>query len=100
MALIYYVLRSSEIMMEYFTTMLTDPTAMLGLLASIVVLVSMCFNTRTRKGELFMRSINFVGSILSVIYGIILGPAGFGMILLNGVLVVVNLVYLCKSLKK
>ena len=87
-------------MMEYFTTMLTDPAAMLGLLASIVVLVSMCFNTRTRKGEILMRGINFVGSVLSVIYGIILGPAGFGMILLNGVLVVVNLIYLFKYLKK
>ena len=44
-----------------------------------------------------MRSLNFLGSIMSVIYGIILGPAGFGMILLNGTLVFVNLFYLIKD---
>lgn len=87
-------------MHDYFITLVTDPAALLGLLASIVVLVSMCFNTRTRRGERLMRSLNFVGSILSVIYGIILGPAGFGMIILNGTLTFVNLFYLTKKDKK
>lgn len=87
-------------MSEYFTSLFTDPAALLGLLASIIVLVSMCFNTRTRRGERLMRLLNFVGSILSVIYGIILGPAGFGMIILNGTLTFVNLFYLAKNNKK
>lgn len=87
-------------MSEYFTSLFTDPAALLGLLASIIVLVSMCFNTRTRRGERLMRLLNFVGSILSVIYGIILGPAGFGMIILNGTLTFVNLFYLAKNDKK
>ena len=81
---------------EYFSSLFTDSAALLGLLASLVVLVSMCFNTRNKKGEMLMRSLNFVGSIMSVVYGIILGPAGFGMILLNGTLVFVNLFYLIK----
>ena len=81
---------------EYFSSLFTDPAALLGLLASLVVLVSMCFNTRTKRGERLMRALNFIGSIMSVVYGIILGPAGFGMILLNGTLVFVNLFYLIK----
>lgn len=84
-------------MSDYFSSLFTDTAALLGLLASIVVLVSMCFNTRTRRGERLMRLLNFVGSILSVIYGIILGPAGFGMIILNGTLTFVNLFYLIKN---
>lgn len=87
-------------MIEYVNTLFTDPAALLGLLASLVVLVSMCFNTRTKRGERLMRALNFIGSIMSVVYGIILGPAGFGMILLNGTLVFVNLFYLVKTDKE
>ncbi len=86
-------------MTNYFSTLLTDPVTGLGLLASIVVLISMCFNTRTRTGELMMRSVNLLGSILSVIYGVLIGVTGSGMVLLNGVLVFVNLYYLVKALK-
>ena len=84
-------------MIDYFNNLVTDPVALLGLLASVVVLVSMCFNTRTRKGEILLRSWNLVGSILSVVYGFLLGVLGAGMILLNGVLVFVNIFYLVKS---
>lgn len=83
-------------MLDYLVESFTDPVALLGLLASIIVLVSMCFNTLTKKGETLMRSLNFIGSILSVVYGIALGPAGFGMIILNGILVIVNFYYLIK----
>lgn len=84
-------------MIEYFTQLVASPAAIVGLVASLIVLVSMCFNTRTKCGERLMRSFNFIGSIMSVVYGIILGPAGFGMILLNGTLVFVNLFYLVKT---
>lgn len=84
-------------MIEYFTQLVSSPTAIVGLVASLIVLVSMCFNTRTKRGERLMRALNFIGSIMSVVYGIILGPAGFGMILLNGTLVFVNLFYLVKT---
>ena len=84
-------------MIEYFTQLVASPTAIVGLVASLIVLVSMCFNTRTKRGERLMRALNFIGSIMSVVYGIILGPAGFGMILLNGTLVFVNLFYLVKT---
>lgn len=84
-------------MIEYFTQLVSSPTAIVGLVASLIVLVSMCFNTRTKRGERLMRALNFIGSIMSVVYGIILGPAGFGMILLNGTLVFVNLFYLVRT---
>ena len=85
-------------MLEYLQS-LNNPIAIIGLVASIVVLISMCFNTKTTTGELLMRSLNLVGSIISVIYGVMLGPLGVGMILLNGTLIFVNLYYLVKSLK-
>lgn len=84
-------------MIEYFTQLVASPAAIVGLVASLIVLVSMCFNTRTKRGERLMRALNFIGSIMSVVYGIILGPTGFGMILLNGTLVFVNLFYLVKT---
>lgn len=83
-------------MIEYFRELVSNPAAILGLVASLIVLVSMCFDASTRKGDILLRSWNLVGSILSVIYGIILGPAGFGMIILNGTLVFVNVWYLIK----
>lgn len=87
-------------MIEYFTKLVSSPAAVLGLVASLIVLVSMCFDTSTRKGDILLRSWNLVGSVLSVIYGVILGPDGFGMILLNGILLFVNLYYLIKIWKE
>lgn len=87
-------------MIEYFVTLVSSPTAILGLVASIIVLVSMCFNTRTRVGELWMRALNVIGSLLSVIYGLALGPDGFGMLLLNTPLVFVSAYYVVKSWKE
>lgn len=87
-------------MIEYFSTLFTDSTALLGLLASIIVLISMCFNTLTQRGELWMRILNLVGSVVSVVYGLLLGPEGFGMILLNGILVFVNLYYISRYVRK
>ena len=87
-------------MIEYFNSLVTDPVALIGLLASIIVLISMCFNARTKKGEFLLRSWNLVGSILSVIYGLLLGVLGAGMILLNGVLVFVNIFYIVRNMSK
>lgn len=85
-------------MIDYLMS-LTDPVPIIGLVASIIVLVSMCFNPSTKKGNILMRSVNLIGSIVSVIYGVLLGPLGAGMILLNGVLVFVNMYYLIVALK-
>lgn len=86
-------------MIEYFTQLFSSPAAIVGLVASLIVLVSMCFDTSTRKGDFLLRSWNLVGSILSVIYGVILGPDGFGVLILNTPLVFVNIYYLIKIWK-
>ncbi len=85
-------------MIDYLMS-LNNPVSMIGLVASIIVLVSMCFNPSTKRGNIMMRSVNLIGSIVSVIYGVLLGPLGAGMILLNGVLVFVNAYYLIVTLK-
>lgn len=82
---------------NYLTECFTNPAALIGLLASVVVLVSMCFNTKTKEGTFRMRLINLVGSILSTIYGLALGTSGIGVVLLNGVLIFINLFYLVKK---
>lgn len=84
-------------LVNYLTECFTTPVALIGLLASVIVLVSMCFDTSTRKGNLLLRSCNLIGSILSVIYGVMLGANGFGMLILNVPLVFVNLYYLFKK---
>ena len=84
-------------LVNYLIECFTTPVALIGLLASVIVLVSMCFNTKTRKGTFMMRLINLVGSILSTIYGLVLGTSGIGVVLLNGVLIFINLFYLVKK---
>lgn len=86
-------------MSEYLKT-LNEPVVVLGLVASLVVLVSMCFSTTTRTGALLMRSVNLLASVLCVIYGWLLGPAGLGTFLLNTVLVFVNIYHFIKVFKK
>lgn len=73
----------------------------IGIAATILVLVSMCFKTQTFKGSLCMRIINIVGSIVFVVYGAIL-PA-ISTAVLNAALIIVNtyhLILLIKSNKK
>ena len=48
----------------------------------------MCFNTTTIKGNYLMRILNIIGSLVFVIYGLIL-PA-YSTALLNGILVFIN----------
>ena len=84
-------------MINYFIELVNSPVGLIGLLASIVVLVSMCFNTLSVRGERLMRASNLLGSVLSVIYGLMLGADGFGMLILNVPLVFVNLYYLFKK---
>ena len=81
-------------MFRYINDILNSPVALLGLLASIVVFISMCFNTTKPLGTICMRILNLIGSIISVIYSLYLGVEGIGMILLNGVLVFVNIYYI------
>lgn len=69
----------------------------IGIIAAIIILVSMVFPTMSFKGSLWMRIINIVGSIVFVIYGIML-PAIATAIANIGILIV-NVVHLCVLIK-
>lgn len=88
-----------QVIIDGLKSCVQSPTALTGLFASLIVLVSMCFNTSTKRGELLMRILNGIGSIACVIYAIMLGPNGIGTFILNAILVIVNFYYMIKLLK-
>ena len=69
----------------------------IGIAATIFILISMCVNTSTWKGDVWMRAINIFGSIIFMVYGILL-PA-ISTAVLNGLLIFINIFYLIKLLK-
>ena len=69
----------------------------IGILSTVIILISMLFKTTTKRGSILMRSINIIGSILFVIYGCLL-PA-VSTALLNAALVIVNSYHLYLLLK-
>ena len=73
----------------------------IGIIATLFILVSMSFKTTTLKAGIWMRITNIIGSVVFVVYGCLL-PA-ISTAILNGVLVFVNtyhLIVLIKSNKK
>ena len=68
-----------------------------GIVSSIIILVSMCFNPQTRLGIILLRSINLIGSICFIIYGLLL-PA-YATTFMNSCALVINSIYLVKILK-
>ena len=73
----------------------------IGIIATVFVLISMLFKTGSIKADMFMRATNLIGSIIFVVYGCLL-PA-ISTATLNGVLVVVNayhLILLMVKMKK
>lgn len=69
----------------------------IGIFATLFVVASMCFKTTSIKGSIYMRVLNIVGSLIFVIYGILLPAYSTGI--LNAVLVGVNTYHLVKLLK-
>ena len=73
----------------------------IGIFATVLIIVSMSFKTTTLKASIWMRITNLIGSAIFVVYGCLL-PA-ISTAILNGFLVVVNsyhLIILLKSEKK
>ena len=69
----------------------------IGIVATVFILISMSVDTKSLKGDIWMRAINIVGSLVFVVYGILL-PA-WSTAILNGALVVVNTVHLILLIK-
>lgn len=70
----------------------------IGIVATLFILVSMLFPTLSYKGSLVMRILNMVGSIIFVVYGVLL-PA-ISTAILNGCLIFVNLYHIIKLILK
>lgn len=67
-----------------------------GICATLMILLSMLFVTTTVKGSIIMRILNLIGSVIFVVYGILL-PA-ISTAVLNSGLVIINSVHLIKLL--
>ena len=68
-----------------------------GIISSIIILVSMCFNPQTKLGNILLRSLNLVGSICFIVYGLLL-PA-YATTFMNSCALVINSIYLVKILR-
>ena len=77
-----------------------DPIAIeiIGIVSTLLILVSMLFKTTTIKGSILMRSLNIAGSVVFVVYGCLL-PA-ISTAILNGALVLVSTYHLIVLLKE
>lgn len=69
----------------------------LGIAATIFIIISMSCKTLSKKWSIIMRVTNIIGSILFVIYGSLL-PA-ISTAILNGVLMIINSVHLINLIK-
>lgn len=70
---------------------------LIGIFATILILISMIYNSTTIVGNIKMRIYNIIGSIVYIIYGIFIHS--FSTILLNIVVIVIHIVNLCKICK-
>lgn len=68
----------------------------IGIIATLFVLVGMCFKTLSFWGSFWLRLLNIIGSSFFVVYGVLV-PA-ISTAVLNGLLIIVNAFYLIKLL--
>ena len=69
----------------------------IGLLASIIVILSMCISSSNTKGNIIMRIVNIVGSALFIYYGFALSAPS--TIIVNFGAVIINIVYIVRLTK-
>ena len=69
----------------------------IGIIAAVLILISTMFPTMSFKGSMWLRSINIVGSLIFVIYGILL-PA-IATAIANAGIIIVNIVHICLLIK-
>lgn len=70
----------------------------IGIVATLLIVVSMSFKTTTLKASIWMRITNIVGSVVFVVYGALL-PA-ISTAILNSILIVVNTYHLIMLIKQ
>lgn len=70
----------------------------IGICATVLILFSMMFKTTTLKGDIRMRILNLIGSIIFTVYGCLL-PA-LSTAILNGALIIINTYHLATLIKE
>lgn len=68
-----------------------------GLVATVLLVISLCFNTKTFKGTLCMRALNLLCSGVWLVYGVLLGL--LATFVSNILCVLINLYYLILAVK-
>ena len=68
-----------------------------GLVATVLLVISLCFNTKTFKGTLCMRVLNLLCSGVWLVYGVLLGL--LATFVSNILCVLINLYYLILAVK-
>jgi len=69
----------------------------IGIVATLFIVFSMSCKTSTKKSIIILRVTNIIGSIIFVVYGVLL-PA-YSTAILNGLLVIINTYHLIKLIK-
>jgi predicted membrane protein len=70
----------------------------IGIIATLLILFSMLFKTTTLKGDIRMRILNLIGSLIFTVYGCLI-PA-ISTAILNSALIIVNSYHLIMLLKE
>ena len=70
---------------------------LIGLAASILVLVSMCVKSSDKRGNIIMRVINSIGSIVFIYYGLALHT--YSTAFVNAGAMIVNTYHLIKLIR-
>ena len=72
-------------------------TELIGMVASVFIIIALLFQTNTYRSALLLRSFNALGSLIFVVYGLLL-PA-YSTAFLNIVALIIN-IYRMLKLKK
>lgn len=70
---------------------------LIGILATVFIIISMSCKTTSRKSAIMMRITNIIGSVIFIVYGILL-PA-LSTAILNGIVTVINIYHLILLIK-
>lgn len=76
-----------------------DRVEVIGLVATAILIASMCFNTKTFTGTLLMRVLNLVCSVIWIIYACAHTPGLLSTLVSNVLLTFINLYFLIIAVK-
>ena len=71
----------------------------IGLVATSLLIISMCFNTKSYKGTLLMRILNLSCSFVWIVYALLKSPILISTLISNTLLVFINLYFLIIAVK-